>query len=94
MSTATWIDRARAFIAEATKDLPPEVTLKERRALLRSIGWQFHGNTHWGRKKWALATREHLVCHGAPPRKARPVKNQLRFADDIIFPFREQETQA
>lgn len=87
MSSSTWLTRARALIAERI-DLPETATLDEHRRALRALAPEFHGFTSWGRKVWAIAAREHLQRHGAPP---VTIKQQAKFPPHIIFPFRRPQ---
>lgn len=88
-----WAKDARAFIAEATGELPPEATVKERRAALRTVGWKFHMGTSWGKRVWSRECRKYLELHGLPPRELVDTSPQSKaftklHSGDIIFPFR------
>jgi hypothetical protein len=93
---ANWGNDARGFIADATKDLPETATIKERRAALRTVGWQFHMGTSWGKKVWSRECRKYLERHGLNPLPQRTVADispqsklfQRTQRGDIIFPFR------
>jgi len=84
-----WLGRARLFVVEATRDMPLDATLKQRRKRLRETGWRFHGGTFWGRRKYGQACREYLERHGQPRLAAR-VEDSPLFGPDITFPFREE----
>lgn len=90
---ADWTHDARAYIARATDELPADATLKERRAALRAVAWQFHGNTSWGKKVWSKECRRYLERHGLPQRTPADASPQsklykLEQAGEITFPFR------
>jgi len=80
----TWKQRAAAIIAEATRDLPTDMPLKERKKVVDAArpGW---GGCSWPRKAWQAARREHLVPFGYQPRtkKARAA----RAAGLPLFPY-------
>ena len=64
---ADWQGEARAFIAEATKDLPETATLTERRRALNRVALTFHCTTSHGKKVWSREVRRYLEQHGLPP---------------------------
>ncbi|MCU0946781.1 MAG: hypothetical protein MUF47_00805 [Porphyrobacter sp.] len=79
-----WRAKARARIAELTKDLPADATLDQRRKVLRGKGW----SGGWAQKAWVKEVRAYLERHGAPPRPGpSPV-----FPDHVHFPFREERS--
>jgi len=82
---SAWIDRARVAVRAATANIPEAATLPQRRKVLRAAGYNFHGGTYWGRKKWGQACREYLERHGQAPRTVEAAPN---FGPDIIFPYR------
>lgn len=94
-----WIEDARAAVREATRNLPEEATVQERKKALRAAGSLFHGGTYWGRKKWGQAVREYLAGQGGPaidPLKGKGA-DYGRLIDrmksgDITFPFRKEGT--
>ena len=82
-----WQAEARRVIAQIDASLPPDADLKTRRSALRRAAFEFHGGTSHGKKTWSKHTRIYLQKHGLP---LRSVEDSPRFADDIIFPFRDQ----
>lgn len=90
---ADWQAAARHYIAKVDANLPKDATLKERRAALRKVAWEYHGGTSWGKKTWSKHTSAYLAKHGQPPRKVRMAQVRgaecsPKFGPDIIFPFR------
>jgi hypothetical protein len=83
-----WQAAAKAAIQKVHESLPEDADLKQRRAALLKAALQFHGGTSWGKKTWSKHTRIYLQKHGLP---LRTPENSPLFADDIIFPFREQQ---
>jgi hypothetical protein len=75
-------------IAKVDAQLPADATLKQRKAALKEVAYNYHGGTYWGRKMWGQECRKYLERHGQPPRAPRPVEASPRFADDIVFPYR------
>lgn len=64
----TWRQEAAAIIADATRDLPADAPLKERkRAVDDAFPWSWHG-TSWPRKAWQAARRDYLVPFGYQPK--------------------------
>lgn len=88
---ADWQAAARHYIAQVDASLPKDATLKERRAALRKVAWEFHGGTSWGKKTWSKHSSAYLAKHGQPPRKVRGAENSPNFGPDIIFPFRANQ---
>ena len=86
----TWMDDAVAHIAKLEAELPEGATLKERASHMRAGAWHYHGGTSWGKKIWGQELRKHLELHGQKPRVTLPVEQTPLFADDIIFPVRDQ----
>lgn len=86
-----WKGEAQSFIRQATAALPADATLKQRRSALRKVAHDFHLGTSWGAKAWSREVRKYLEQHGLEPLHPKPVEDSPRFADDIIFPFRQQE---
>lgn len=88
-----WQNEAPRWIEKATKDLPADASLAERRAALRKVGWQFHAYTSWGQRVWSKFCRAYLEQHGLPPRAPKDVPPTSKLhaklaAPDITFPFR------
>ena len=86
MSDSKWRIDAQHTIERATTNLPAEASLPERKKALAAVAWSFHGGTSWGRKIWGQECRKYYERHGQKPRTP---KDSPRFANDIIFPFRE-----
>lgn len=90
---ADWKADARYYIADATKELPADATLKQRRSALRKVASKFHMGTKWGKKVWSREVRRYLEQHGLPPIRpdtASPYSKmrQRLEAGEITFPFR------
>lgn len=88
-----WQFEAPLWIADAVKDLPPEATLKERRAALNKVAGAFHMGTSWGRRVWSKHARAHLEQHGLPkrtPKDIPPTSKMHRRLEGVTFPFMEE----
>lgn len=88
-----WQREVHNHIAHAVKDLPPDATLKDRRAALRKEAPVFHLGTSWGKRVWSKAARKYLEQHGLPKRTLADVpvtsKQHIKIVQpDITFPFR------
>lgn len=90
MVRADWTGEARAFIAEATKDLPETATLTDRRRALNRVAHSFHCTTSHGKKVWSREVRRYLEQHGLEPlHPAPPSAQHIRIGQpDIVFPYR------
>jgi hypothetical protein len=84
---SVWRARARARIAELTKDLPADATLQQRRKALWGKGWEAHQDTSWGKKMWGKEVRAYLVRHGEV--RTLPTSPRFKMPDHVHFPFRE-----
>lgn len=90
-----WPTAAQDAIREATKHLPADATLAERKKALHGAGPDFHGGTSHGKKIWGRECRAYYERHGQAPRKLsqddgkqKPKGIAERLASgDISFPF-------
>ncbi|WP_422073836.1 hypothetical protein [Tranquillimonas rosea] len=64
----TWRQEAAKIIAEATRDLPEDATLAERKRVVDAAcppGWR---TASWPQKAWQAARRDYLIRYGYQPR--------------------------
>lgn len=73
----TWRQDAAVIIAQATRDLPADATLQDRkRAVDAAFPGCWHG-TSWPRKAWQAARRDYLVPFGYQP-KTKKAQQQAK----------------
>ncbi len=63
----TWKEDCAAIIARTTKNLPPDTSLAERKAVIARARPYWVGNTSWSQKAWQAARRDYLVRFGYQP---------------------------
>ena len=80
----TWRQEAALIIAHATRDLPADAPLHERKRVVeaaRPTGWMC---ASWPKKAWQAARRDYLVRFGYQPRTK---KAQQQAAEGLpLFP--------
>lgn len=82
-----WREKARARIAELTRDLPADATVEQRRKALWGKGCPAHEGTVWGRRMWGSEVRKYLALHGDCT--GRVSGKPIEWPADVHFPFRE-----
>lgn len=80
----TWREDAMQIIHEGTKDLPDDMPLKERSAVVRDLFPHWWRGMSWPQKAWQAARRDYLVRFGYVPKtksKVPPEQEALPLFD-------------
>lgn len=74
--TMTWRQEAAAIIAQATRDLPADTPLNERKRIVDAAKPSSWSCVSWPQKAWQAARRDYLVPFGyvARTKKAQEQK--------------------
>lgn len=87
-----WRLRAKALIAEITRNIPAEALIEDRKKALWGKGWPAHQGTVWGRKMWGSEVRKYLARYG--DRMAYSAGPQWQWPEHVHFPFRGESSDA
>lgn len=81
----TWREEAAAIIVHATRDLPDDAPLHERRQVVDAARPHW-GGCSWPRKAWQSARRDYLTRYGYEPRtKARRERDAAALGELPLF---------
>ena len=79
----TWKQEAAEIIADATRDLPDDAPLAERKKVINDAcpsSWRFMS---WPQKAWQAARRDHLMRYGYRPRTKAQSEREAAVVDDL-----------
>lgn len=80
---ATWKEEAAAIIDKATRHLPNDAPLAERKRVINDAcpsGWR---STSWPQKAWQAARRDYLVRYGYVPRTKKQAEKEAAVIEDL-----------
>lgn len=87
---ATWRAEAARIIAEAVVDLPPDVTLAGRIAVVDAACPSSWRRMSWPQKAWQAARRDYLVRFGYRPRtKSQKAREAAALSELPLFETNE-----
>lgn len=79
----TWKDEAAAIIAEATRHLPDDAPLIERKRAIAAACPSSWRRMSWPQKAWADARREHLIPYGYEPKTKKHAAQKAAAMSDL-----------
>lgn len=79
----TWREEAAAIIAEATRDLPADTPLSERKRVIAAACPSHWRMMSWPQKAWQAERRDYLVRFGYRPRTKRQAERERAVVEDL-----------
>lgn len=78
----TWRQQAAEIIADATRGLPHDAPLQERKRVVDAAR-PYWGGCSWPRQAWQAARREYLVRYGYKPRTKAQAERDRAVIEDL-----------
>ena len=79
----TWKQEAAEIIANATRGLPDDAPLNERKKVINDACPSDWRRMSWPQKAWQAARRDHLMRYGYRPRTKAQAEREAAVVDDL-----------